>query len=112
MPTDNPNPIEDNQPSIFAGTVATKKDQEIDRLESRLQELEDSRKEERLGWIVALLAVVNYILLKDVSNLFTPLIVVVFELLALLILARKLGVEYVEIIISRLIGSVTKRLGK
>ena len=104
-------PLEPPGSDIFSVTVS-KKDQEIERLTSRVQELEDRRNEERFGWIAALLAIVNYLLLKDVSNLITPLIVVVFELIALLVLARRLGIEYIELIISRLIGSVTNRLEK
>lgn len=106
-----PETLPDQRPDFFKVTVS-KKDQELDRLTSRLEELEDRRKEERFGWIVALLAIVNYLLLRDVANLVTPLIVFIFELIALLVLARRLGVEYIEIIISRLIGSVTKRIEK
>ena len=101
-----------NQPKsqdIFAFSV-TKEDAEIERLSSQLTEESDRRKEERFGWICALLALVNYLLLKDVGNFFTPLVVIVFELIALLVLARRSGLEYVELIISRLIGSVTGRL--
>lgn len=100
------------QPEGLFQVSVTKKDQEIERLQTHLQQVEDSRKEERFGWIVALLALVNYLLLKDAANLLTPLIVFIFELLALLVLARRSGVEYVEIIISKLIGSVTKRIEK
>lgn len=96
---------------IFQATIS-KKDQEIERLQSRLEAIEDRRKEERFGWIAATLAIVNYLLLKDVANIVTPLIVFIFELIALLVLARRLGIEYIEIIISRLIGSVTKRIEK
>lgn len=111
MPTDNPNPPKAVDENLFAVTV-TKKDKELERLQSKLQEIEDSRKEERFGWIVAILAIVNYILLKDVQSILTPLIVVVFELLALLILARRSGLEYIEILISKLIGSVTNKMQK
>lgn len=104
--SDQPNPPKED---IFAVSV-TKKDAAIERLASQLTEESDRRKEERFGWICALLAVVNYLLLKDVGNIFTPIVVVVFELIALLILARRSGLEYIELIISRLIGSVTNRL--
>ena len=111
MPTDNPNPPNASDDNMFAVTV-TKKDKELERLQSKLQEVEDSRKEERFGWIVAVLAIVNYLLLKDVPNLLTPLIVFIFELVALLVLARRSGLEYIELIFSKLIGSVTKRIEK
>ena len=93
-------------------TPISKKDSEIERLSARLQDIEDKRKEERFGWIVALLAIVNYILLKDTQSILTPLIVFLLELIALLVLARRSGLEYVELIISRLIGSVTKNIPK
>ena len=111
MPTEKPNPQRPSDDNLFAVTV-TKKDKELERLQSKIQEVEDSRKEERFGWIVAVLAIVNYLLLKDVTNLITPIIVFIFELVALLILARRSGLEYIELIVSRLIGSVTKRIEK
>lgn len=96
---------------MFSVTVS-KKDAEIDRLSNQLSDESDKRKEERFGWICAILALVNYLLLKDVANFVTPLVVVAFELIALLILARRSGLEYIELIISRLIGSVTGKIGK
>lgn len=109
MPTDSRKPSDVKGENLFAVTV-TKKDKELERLQSKIVEIEDSRKEERFGWIVALLAIINYILLKDVESILTPLIVVIFKLLALLILARRSGLEYIEILISKLIGSVTKKV--
>lgn len=107
LPPDPP-PDEPTKSDFFAVTV-TKKDAEIERLTAQLQASEDSRKEERFGWIAALLAIVNYLLLKDVQNLIAPIIVFIMELMALLVLARRSQLEHVEILISKLIGSVTSR---
>jgi len=107
-----PKPAPDtSSANIFSATVS-KKDQELERLQSENQNLKDLRKEERFGWIVALLALINYLLLKDVQNLLAPLIVFILELIALLVLARRSGMEYIEIIISRLISMVTSKIDK
>lgn len=96
---------------IFSVSV-TKKDAEIDRLSNQLAEEKDARKEERFGWIVALVTVLNVVILGEMESLFAPIVIFVLELLALLVLARRSGIEYIELLISRAIGAVTRHIGR
>ena len=48
---------------------------------------------------------------KITSNPVTPIGIFILQLIALLIFAKKSGVDYIVVMLDKLIGSLTKRMG-
>src|SRR4051812_21818516 len=84
----------------------TPKDEALAALESDLQQEKDSRMEERFLWVVAVAILVDVIWFRDSPNPTFPIVVLVLELIALTILARRWGVEEVSSLVERIIHSV------
>lgn len=70
--------------------------------------VKDDRREERFLWVCACVVLFDCAIFMNANNFGGPLIVGIIELLALVILARRLGVEEVK----ELIFGLIDRLGK
>ncbi|WP_447926108.1 hypothetical protein [Vreelandella sp. EE27] len=73
------------------------------RLEEELSAEKDARKEERFLFIVALFVMFNVWTLKDSGTWALPVIIGIMQLIALLILARRMGVEEIHLILNQLL---------
>ena len=104
--------MSNNDVSKISNQKQTVKDQQIAELQNDLEYEKDQRKEERFAWVIVSVILVDILLLGPMTNPVTPIGIFVLELIALLIFARRSGIDYVAVLLDKLIGSVTKRLGK
>ena len=100
-----------NDAQKIASSAISAKDSQIAELENDLEAERDLRKEERFGWVVAVVVLLNILLLGEMSNPVTPVGIFILELIALLVYAKRSGIDYVVVILDKLIGSVGKRIG-
>lgn len=73
--------------------TATPKDEALAALESNLQSEKDARMEERFIWLVISVILVDVIWLRNSPNSTFPIVVLILELVALLVIARRMGVN-------------------
>lgn len=69
-----------------------KKDALIERLQSTLADIKEARREERFCWVMAVIILVNVIFFSKLDGL-SAISIVFLQLILLVILSRKLGVE-------------------
>lgn len=99
-----------NDAEKLASEPESAKDRQIGELEPELEKERDLRKEERVGWVIVVVILLDILLLGQMSNPVTPIGIFVLELIALLIFAKRSGIQYVAVLLDRLIGSVGKRI--
>lgn len=73
-----------------------KKDAQISYLESRLSQEMDQRKEERFYWIFFGMMAGNAVAFSFIENIIGIVVIAISELIAISLLARRLGVDYYE----------------
>lgn len=85
-----------------------KQDEQIQNLSKSLTEERDARKEERLLWILVSVILLNVAFFSSMESTLGPLIIGFLQLIALTVVATRLGLEEVVQIIDRLVGFVVK----
>lgn len=88
-----------------------KKDAAKAALETQLQAEKDARSEERFVWIVVVTILVDVLWFRNSSNPVLPLVVLVLELVVLLVLARRMGIDDIVQIVDRILHSVGRGAG-
>lgn len=95
-------------PSDFAklteGISDQKAVQALADLQEELAELKDKRREERLGWIVFTVIVVDCFLFLDAKNWSGPVIIGLLQIGALSVIAKRLGVEEFGRLFANMLG--------
>lgn len=81
------------------------------KLGEQLEAEKDARKEERFLWITVVVILVDVLWFKDSSNPAIPLVVLVLQLIILIVLAKRLGIEDVVQLIDRLLHAVGNKGG-
>jgi hypothetical protein len=90
----------------------TKKDSALAALEGQLQAEKDARMEERFIWVVICVILIDVIWLRTSPNATFPIVILILELIALLVLARRMGVhDFVKLIDRILYGFGQKGTG-
>lgn len=84
-----------------------KRDQQIEELQNDLAYERDARKEERFIFIVLFTLVFDIMLFTVMPSFGGPLAVVILELLILIPLAKRMGMEEVAKMLSRLLDRVS-----
>lgn len=79
------------------------------QLSEKLEDAEDGRKEERFLWIVVVVILVDVLWFKDSSNPTIPIVVLVLQLIILLVLARRMGIDGIVQLIDRILHTVGSR---
>ncbi|GAB2799168.1 hypothetical protein GCM10027040_27790 [Halomonas shantousis] len=86
---------------------STRSDQSRSRAEQRLEEEldaeRDGRQEDRFLFIIALFVLFDIWTLKDSGTWALPIVLAVIQLFALLILARRMGIEEIHLILNQLL---------
>lgn len=77
---------------------------QIASLERELERERDSRKEERFAYIVLAVIVLDIHVLDDMSTWTAPVVIGVLQLVLLLGIARKMGVEDVALWVDKFLG--------
>ena len=87
----------------LAKTEASKKDQQIQELQDELAEEKDARREERFVWIVVSVMLLDIAFFSVMPSFGGPIALLVLQLLVLIPLAKRLGMEEVAQILSRVL---------
>ncbi len=89
----------------------TKRDQQIEELQEALTEERDARKEERFVFIILAVLLLDIVFFSVMPTFGGPLALLVLELLVLIPLARRMGMEEIAKIMSRVIGRMAGKTG-
>lgn len=81
------------------------------RLGDELEAVKDARKEERFLWILIVTILLDVIWFADSSNPTLPVVVLILQLVVLVIIARRMGIDDVVGLIDRLLHSVGSKAG-
>ncbi len=81
----------------------SKSDQVVEQLEAKLVGEQDARMEERFLFVLITVVLLNVIFLRDFGNWTGPLVIGIMELVFLLVLARKCGVEEVHLLLDKVL---------
>lgn len=85
----------------------SEKDEALAALQNQLESEKEARCEERFVWIVLAVILLDIIWFRDAENAALPVVVMILELVALMVLARRMGVDdYVE-----LVGRILSQVG-
>ncbi|MEP7173722.1 MAG: hypothetical protein ABI705_09570 [Aestuariivirga sp.] len=102
MPTE----VKDGKPKKFDVVVAveaSKQDKLIQELQERLTKEEDARKEDRFIAIVCLVLLLDVVFFSVMPSFGGPLALLVLELLILIPLAQRMGMQEIAKILSRVL---------
>lgn len=100
------NPADLSSLAQAGGDATDPKDGALAALEAKLDHEKDARMEERFLWVVACVVLIDVIWFKDAANPTFPIVIMVLELVALAILARRWQVEEISSLVERVIQSV------
>lgn len=81
------------------------------RLGDELEAAKDARKEERFVWIVIVTILVDVLWFANSPNPTLPVVVLILELVVLVVLARRMGIDDVVELIDRLLHTVGSKAG-
>ncbi|GAB4391602.1 MAG: hypothetical protein Tsb005_02070 [Gammaproteobacteria bacterium] len=84
---------------------STRKDDTISKLEERNQALQDKINEERFYWICLIIIICDFFFFRDMKIWASPIVMLVLQLLILIPLARRLGVDTIYIIFNKFLDS-------
>ena len=89
------------------------------RAEEQIQELQeeiarelDARMEERLIWILVVIILLDVYLFTSMDSIMGPLVIGIFQLLAFILIARKLGMEQIIQLIDGIIAVIAKGVSR
>lgn len=88
---------------------ASKKDQQIAELQEKLAHEKDARLEERFIFIVLLVLVLDIVLFSVMPNFGGPIALLVLQLLILIPLAKRMGMQEIAQILSRTLDRVASK---
>tara|TARA_R100000789_G_C2995631_1_gene147364 strand:- start:55 stop:393 length:339 start_codon:yes stop_codon:yes gene_type:complete len=91
---------------------ATIRDQQIEELQEALAQERDARLEDRYVFIVISVLLLDIVFFTVMPTFGGPLALLILELLILIPLARRMGLEEVARIMSRVIGRVSDGINK
>lgn len=94
-----------------AGSGGSEKDQALASLEQQLQGEKDARLEERFIWIVFSVILIDVIWFAESENAALPVVVMILELVALLVIARRMQVDDYVQLVSRVLAGIGNKGG-
>lgn len=89
----------------------TLRDQQIEELQEEIARLRDARREERFVFIVVALLLLDVVFFSVMESFGGPLALFIMELLILIPLARRMGMEEIATILDRVLSRVVGRTG-
>ena len=89
---------------------ATKTDEAIKQLEDKLEKEKDGRKEDRFFGAVIILLLLDVVFFSVMPSLGGPIALLVLELLVLIPFAKRMGMEEISLILSRVLHRVADRV--
>lgn len=98
--------------AILAKSDVTKQDEQISELQERLTEERDARKEDRFVFTVLIVLLLDVVFFTVMPTFGGPLALIILELLILIPLAKRMGMEEVAQILSRVLHRVADKADK
>lgn len=95
-----------------ANAKPSRKDEDIEALQNQVQSLTDRLNEERFAWSLIIIIIFDAFIFTSANNWGAPIALVIVELILIVILAKRFGVEEVAAFLYRLaesFGSVRRR---
>lgn len=87
----------------------SKRDQQISELQDKLTHEEDARKEERFVFIVTAVLLLDIVFFTVMPSFGGPLALLILELLILIPLAKRMGMEEIARILSRVLDRMANK---
>lgn len=84
----------------------TVKDDQIERLQQRLNYEQDARREERFVYIVVLVILLDVVFFSIMPSFGGPISLLILELLILIPLAKRMGMEEIASVLDRVLNRV------
>ena len=88
------------------------KDDQIAQLETQIQDATDQRYEERFLWILIVVILLDWQMLKSMDNWAAPVVIGILELIGLFVLAERCQVDAILPLIDRIGGAIGRARGK
>ena len=83
--------------------------EKIEALEARLEREQDGRREDRFVCLIIALMLLDILLLNGAVNVSVGIIVFVLQLVFLLVVAKRMGVEQIAGILDRILNTFAKK---
>ena len=100
-------PSDSSFSELLKGAAPSKADQQIEELQKELEKERDARREERFIFIVVLTLLLDIILFTFLPSVSGPLAIVTLELLILIPLANRMGVQEIAQMLDRALGRLS-----
>lgn len=88
---------------VFDKDEVTKQDEQIEELQRKLEEVRDARREDRFVGIVVIVLLLDVVFFSLMPTFGGPLALLILQLLILIPLARRMGMEEIATILSRVL---------
>lgn len=100
----------DNESGLLSSEELEKHQEQIQRLQGELQRQLDERKEERLIWILVVTVLLDVYFFTSMDNIAGPIVILVFQVLVVVMVATKMGMEQVVQLIDRMIAMLARNI--
>ena len=95
--------------SEVAGADTSPKDEALAAMEKALDAEKDARLEERFLWILVCVVLIDVIWFANSPNPTYPVVILVLQIIGLVILARRMGVEEPTLLLERVLMGIGQR---
>lgn len=83
----------------------------VENLEKRLETEKDHRLEDRFIFLIIIILLIDIILLNGATNISLTLGIMAFQLIFLLLLAKRMGVQQLAAILDRILNTIARSNG-
>jgi len=104
-------PDKDSGFKNIPGSEPDEKSRRIEQLEEELQRVKDERSEDRFMFVVVIIVLLDVVFFSVSPNFSGPVALLILELLILIPLAKRLGMEEISEMINAIIHRATKVFG-
>jgi len=108
---DDPEKNKEDDLDKIASITVTRQQEQIEELQKDLDEERDARREDRFVFVVVSVILLDVVFFSVMSNFGGPLALVILQLLILIPLAKRMGMEEIAQIMSRVIGRIASKAG-
>lgn len=104
--------LEINDSNLLDGDEPSATDEALEALQYDLLNEKDARREERFIWFVVVVVLFDAMVFQSMTNFMAPLVIGVIELLLLIALGRKWGMDSIWTLTEMIVNRWDGRVGK
>lgn len=104
-----PNPRQPDEIDALLPQQATKRDEQIQELQEALAAERDARKEDQFIFIVVVVLLLDVVMFSVMPSFGGPLALLILELLILVPLAKRMGMEEIATLLDRVLDRMSGR---